>query len=89
MRRRPDEPLIPGALEKYSHDLTALARQGRFAPLQRRENEVERVFQVLARPLKNNPALIGENGAERFAIVAEVARRISSGGAPEVTRYRY
>ncbi len=80
--------MIPGALEKYSHDLTALARQGQFTPLQRREKEVERVFQVLARRLKNNPMLIGEDSAERFAVAAEVIRRISTGDAPEVVRVR-
>ena len=83
MRKTPDEALVPGALEKYSHDLTTLAQQGRFRPLQRREKEVGRVFQVLARSLKNNPMLIGEDNAERFAIVAEVIRRISSGDVPE------
>lgn len=83
MRTPPPEELIPGALEKYGHDLTALARQGQFAPLQRREKEVERVFQILARRLKNNPMLISEDSAERFAIVAEVTRRISIGDVPE------
>ena len=81
--RRPAEELIPGALEKYTHDLTALARQGRFAPLQRREKEVVRVFQILARRLKNNPMLIGEPGGDRFPIVAEVIRRISTDKVPE------
>ena len=81
--RTPPEELIPGALEKYTHDLTALARQGQFAPLQWREKEVERIFEVLARPLKNNPMLIGEDSTERFAIVAEVVRHISTGDAPE------
>jgi ATP-dependent Clp protease ATP-binding subunit ClpA len=88
MRKRPPEELIPGTLEKYSHDLTALAQQGQFAPLQRREAEVERVFQVLARSRKNNPMLIGEDNAERFAIIAEVARRISSGEIPEDIPFR-
>jgi ATP-dependent Clp protease ATP-binding subunit ClpB len=83
MRKTEPEELVPGALEKYCHDLTALARQGHFAPLQRRGAEVERTFQVLVRPCKNNPMLIGEDSSERFAIVAEVIRRISAGEAPE------
>lgn len=86
--RRPPEELIPGALEKYTHDLTVLARQGRFTPLQRREKEVERVFQILARRLKNNPMLIGDDSTERFAIVAEVIRRISIGDMPEDIKAR-
>ena len=87
--RTPPEELIPGALEKYGHDLTALARQGHFAPLQRREKEVERVFQILARRLKNNPMLIGEDSQERFAIVAEVVRRVSTGEVPEILQGRH
>ncbi len=83
MREASPEDVIPGALEKYTHDLTTLARQGQFAPLQRREQEVARVFQVLARRIRNNPMLIGEDSAERFAIVAEVVRRISIGDMPE------
>lgn len=86
--RRPPEELIPGALEKYTHDLTALARQGRFAPLQRREKVVERVFQILARRLKNNPMLLGELGGDRFPIVAEVTRRISVGDVPDEIIFR-
>jgi ATP-dependent Clp protease ATP-binding subunit ClpB len=79
-----DQPApAKSVLEKYTHDLTALARQGRFAPLLRREKEVERVFQILARRLKNNPMLIGEDATERFAIVAEVIRRISIGNVPD------
>jgi ATP-dependent Clp protease ATP-binding subunit ClpA len=86
--RTPPEELIPDALEKYTHDLTALAHQGRFAPLQRREKEVERVFQILARRLKNSPVLLGEPGGDRFPIVAEVTRRISVGDVPDEIIFR-
>lgn len=82
-----DQPLpAESVLAKYTHDLTALARQGRFAPLLHREKEVERVLQILARRIKNNPMLIGEDSAERFAVVAEVIRRISIGDVPEGTK---
>lgn len=88
MRKTEPEELVPGALEKYTHDLTALARQGRFMPLQRREGEIGCVLQVLARRLKHSPVLIGEDSAERFAVVAEVVRRISIGDMPEIVRNR-
>jgi ATP-dependent Clp protease ATP-binding subunit ClpB len=84
-----EQPLpAENVLATYTHDLTALARQGRFAPLLRRENEVLRVFQVLARPRKYNPILIGEDSAARFAVVAEVTRRISGDDVPEFVRDR-
>jgi ATP-dependent Clp protease ATP-binding subunit ClpA len=83
----PEAPL-PGTLEKYTHDLTALARQGQFTPLQGHEKEIARVFQVLARLRKNNPMLLSEDSAERFATVAEVARRISSGDMPKEVKVK-
>lgn len=78
-----DQPLpAENVLEKYTHDLTALARQGRFVPLLRREKEVEQAFQVLARPRKNNPMLIGEFTDQRVAVVLVIARRVSLGEVP-------
>ncbi len=75
-------------LATYSHDLTALARAGRFAPLQQREMEIERIFQIVARRLKNNPVLFGEPASERINIVTEIARRVSSGDVPEGVKIR-
>jgi ATP-dependent Clp protease ATP-binding subunit ClpB len=73
------------ALETYCDDLTALARGSRFAPLSGRDAEIERIFQILARPSrsKGNPLLIGDAGPERRAVVIEVVRWIAIGHMPE------
>lgn len=70
-------------LEQYSRDLTALAEEGRLDPVIGREEEIQRVIQVLSRRTKNNPCLIGEPGVGKTAIVEGLAARIAAGRVPD------
>lgn len=73
-------------LDQYSRDLTQLAREGRLDPVVGRQEEIDRVIQILSRRSKNNPCLIGEPGVGKTAIVEGIAERIITGMVPETVQ---
>ncbi|HEX6137455.1 MAG TPA: ATP-dependent Clp protease ATP-binding subunit ClpA [Casimicrobiaceae bacterium] len=75
-----------GALDAYTMNLNAMARNGKIDPLIGRELELERVVQVLCRRRKNNPLLVGEAGVGKTAIAEGLARRINEGEVPELLK---
>ena len=76
------------ALEKYSTDLTKLAREGKIDPVIGRDQEIRRVVQVLSRRTKNNPVLIGEPGVGKTAVVEGLALRLVEGDVPDSLKGR-
>lgn len=89
--QRSDDPGAEGRyeiLEKYSTDLTELARTGHLDPVIGREVEITRVIRILSRRTKNNPVLVGETGVGKTAIAEGLAQRIAEGDVPPMLRDR-
>ena len=73
-------------LEKFGRDLTLMAKQGKFDPIVGRDQEMERIIQILSRRTKNNPCLTGDPGVGKTAIVEGLAQKIAAGDIPDVLK---
>ncbi|MGY4495212.1 type VI secretion system ATPase TssH [Pseudomonas sp. TE3610] len=78
-----DAPARDAVLDRFTHDLTAKARQGGIDPVFGRDNEIRQVIDILSRRRKNNPLLVGEPGVGKTALVEGLALRIADGNVPD------
>ena len=73
-------------LDKFSRDMTALAKKNKFDPIVGRDKEIERIVQILSRCTKNNPCLVGDPGVGKTAIVEGLAQKIAEGNVPDTLK---
>ena len=73
-------------LDKFSRDMTALAKKNKFDPIVGRDKEIERIVQILSRRTKNNPCLVGDPGVGKTAIVEGLAQKIAEGNVPDTLK---
>ena len=73
-------------LDKFSRDMTALAKKNKFDPIVGRDKEIERIVQILSRRTKNNPCLVGDPGVGKTAIVEGIAQKIAEGNVPDTLK---
>lgn len=85
-RRKPDSKSKTPVLDYFTDDLIAKAKEGKLDPIVGRDEEIERVVQILNRKTKNNPVLIGEPGVGKTAIVEGLAQRIAAGTVPPLLK---
>ena len=75
-------------LDKFSRNLTDMAKKNKFDPIVGRDNEIERIIQILSRRTKNNPCLVGDPGVGKTAIVEGLAQRIAEGNVPDTLKQK-
>ncbi|MEG5552605.1 AAA family ATPase, partial [Enterobacter wuhouensis] len=79
-------PALQNALDKFTLDVTARAREGKIDPVFGRDNEIRQMVDILSRRRKNNPILVGEPGVGKTALVEGLALRIADGNVPDALK---